>query len=87
MNSKQRKTLEGIFSEPTSGTIKWADIESLLLACGAEMKEGRGSRVRFYLNGVRAVFHRPHPAPTANKNTVEDIREFLMRAGVNPGKE
>jgi len=28
---------------------------------GAELSERRGSRVRIALNGVRAVFHRPHP--------------------------
>ncbi len=28
---------------------------------GAEITEGRGSRVRVALKGVRAVFHRPHP--------------------------
>src|SRR5271157_1693948 len=34
---------------------------SLVLACSAEVTEGQGSRVRVALNGVRAVFHRPHP--------------------------
>jgi hypothetical protein len=33
----------------------------MLKAMGAEITEGEGSRVRIALNGVRAVFHRPHP--------------------------
>ena len=36
-------------------------MESLLSALGAEVSEGRGSRVRVALNGVRATFHEPHP--------------------------
>jgi len=41
--------------------IPWADIEKMLRHYGAELSERRGSRVRIALNGVRAVFHRPHP--------------------------
>lgn len=32
---------------------------------GARIIEGRGSRVRFELNGVIATFHRPHPQKEA----------------------
>ena len=52
--------------------------------CGAEIGEGAGSRVRVALNGVRAVFHRPHPSPMADKGAVESVRRFLMNAGVKP---
>ena len=61
MKSKHRKTLRAIFENPIRSNIPWADIESLLIACGAKISEGRGSRVRIVLNDVRAVFHRPHP--------------------------
>lgn len=60
----------------------WSDIESLLVALGAELNEGRGSRVRIYLNGVRAVFHRPHPEKETNKGAVISMRRFLLEAGV-----
>lgn len=82
MNSKQRKTLCAIFSDPVSGSIPWADIEKLLEACGAEKSEGRGSRVRFSLGGVLATFHRPHPGPTTDKGAVKSVRHFLEHAGV-----
>jgi hypothetical protein len=62
LSAKHRKTLQAIFASPTQANIPWADIESLLAACGAEITEGRGSRVRIALNGVRAVFHRPSPS-------------------------
>ena len=55
----------------------------MLVATGAEITEGRGSRVRVGLNGVRAVFHRPHPQKETDKGTVVSMRRFLEEAGVN----
>jgi len=82
MNKKQRKTLETIFRNPVSSSIPWSDIEALLAALGADRSEGNGSRVRFKLNGVKAIFHRPHPAPTTDKGAVKSVRRFLEEAGV-----
>ena len=84
MNRKQRATLSAVFEHPTRASIRWADIEGLILALGASKTEGSGSRVRFALNRARATFHRPHPRPTAGKATVEDVRDFLRAAGVAP---
>jgi hypothetical protein len=84
VNSKQQRTLEAIFHEPTKADIPWKDIESLLRGLGAEIRQGRGSRVRVMLNDVAAVFHRPHPQPTTNKGAVESMREFLIRSRVQP---
>ncbi|MFN9169561.1 MAG: type II toxin-antitoxin system HicA family toxin, partial [Dolichospermum sp.] len=57
--------------------------EGLFLALGAEITEGSGSRVRIALNGVRSVFHRPHPEKEVDKGAVKSIRRFLLEAGVN----
>lgn len=84
MTSKHRKTLQAIFANPVSSNILWTDIERMFLACGAEITEGRGSRVRIALNGVRAVFHRPHPQKETDKGAVMSIRRFLTEAGVEP---
>jgi hypothetical protein len=84
MNAKQRKTLADVFTDPASGTIKWASIESLLKAVGCRVVEGGGSRVKFEVNGVIASFHRPHPEPTAKHYQVRDAREFLTKLGVRP---
>lgn len=67
ISRKHRTTLDAIFAEPVRAGIAWRDIEALLLACGAEISEGSGSRVRVVLNGVRAVFHRPHPHKETDK--------------------
>ena len=84
MKSKHRKTLRAIFEDPVRANIQWKDIESLLIACGAEISEGRGSRVRIVLNQVRAVFHRPHPRKETDKGAVVSMRRFLTEAGVEP---
>ena len=82
MNKKNRNTLEKICQKPERSDIAWKDIEALLLALGAELSEGRGSRVRIFLNGVRAVFHRPHPKRVTDKGAVKSMRRFLQEARV-----
>jgi hypothetical protein len=84
LRSKHRRTLQAIFAHPVRANIAWADIESLLIACGAEISEGRGSRVRIALNDVRAVFHCPHPRKETDKGAVAAMRRFLTEAGVEP---
>lgn len=82
MNKKQRQTLERIFEKPERSDISWNDIENLFKALGAEISEGRGSRVRVALKEVRAVFHRPHPQRVTNKSTIRSVRRFLLETGV-----
>jgi hypothetical protein len=83
MNTKQAKTWEKIWHDPVLSGIDWSDIESMFSALGAEISEGNGSRVRIKLNGVRAVFHRPHPENTTDKGAVKSVRKFLQAAGLN----
>ena len=83
MNSKHKKTAELIFRNPVQADILWTDIEGLLAALGGELSEGSGSRVRVKLNGVRAVFHRPHPERTTDKGAVNSVRRLLENAGVS----
>ena len=82
MNKKQQRTLKRVFEKPERSDIIWNDIESLFNAIGAEISEGRGSRIRVALNDVRAVFHRPHPERVTNKGAVKSVRRFLQEAGV-----
>jgi hypothetical protein len=84
MNSKHKRTLVAIFERPIPSNIRWSDIESLMVALGAECSEGRGSRVRFLLKGEEASFHRPHPEPETDKGAVKAVRVFLERVGVKP---
>jgi hypothetical protein len=84
MNSKHRKILEIVFTDPVSGTVEWLAIERLLVAAGAQVIEGRGSRVRFEKDGEVETFHRPHPAKGAKRYQVRAARAFLERIGVRP---
>ena len=80
MDSRHLKTLEAVFEKPTRANIIWRDSEALLIALGAEVSEGKGSRVRVALHGVCAVFHRPHLRKEANKATIMSVRRFLETA-------
>ena len=84
MNQKHRRTLEAVFEDPVRSNIPWRDIEAMLKAAGAEITEGAGSRIRVALNGIRAVFHRPHPQKDTDKGAVRSVRRFLTEAGVTP---
>ncbi len=82
MNKKHKRTLDKIIEKPERSDIPWKDIESLIIALGGEISEGKGSRVRIFLNGIRAVFHRPHPKRVTDKGAVKSMRRFLKEAEV-----
>jgi hypothetical protein len=84
MKGKSKKTLEDIFAVPIKSNIAWKDVESLFQALNADISEGQGSRVRISLNGIRAVFHRPHPRKEIDKGTLVSVRRFLKEAGIKP---
>jgi HicA toxin of bacterial toxin-antitoxin, len=84
LNNKRRATLDAIFEKPTRSDIAWRDIERLFEALGGVVTAGAGSRRRVALNGVRAVFHEPHPERVTDKGAVESVRDFLRNAGFAP---
>ncbi|MBN9038438.1 MAG: type II toxin-antitoxin system HicA family toxin [Rhizobiales bacterium] len=84
MKRKHQATLEQIFARPVSGTIRWAEIEALFVALGADVSEREGSRVCVVLFGEVRVFHRPHPSPETDKGAVSSIRKWLESHGVEP---
>jgi predicted HicB family RNase H-like nuclease len=60
LSGKHRVTLEAIFADPVRSTVSWSDVESLFRACGAEISEGQGSRVRVALRRAGGI---SSPAP------------------------
>lgn len=84
MKKKQATTLRRLFARPVSGSIHWADIESLFMALGARIEEREGSRVKVVLFGEVRIFHRPHPSPDTDKGAVASIRRWLENNGVTP---
>lgn len=83
MKGKHARTLDAVFANPVRANVLW-DVESLFVATGAEISEGRGSRVRVSLDGVDAVFHRPHPRKETDKGALKSVRRFLIEAGHAP---
>ncbi|HSB71510.1 MAG TPA: type II toxin-antitoxin system HicA family toxin [Candidatus Methylomirabilis sp.] len=84
MNAKQRRILKALFATPTRANIRFADIETLIVALGGEAREGAGSRVAFELQGRRVYLHRPHPGGEAKRYQVEEVREFLRSLEIQP---
>jgi len=84
ITKKHTKTLEAIFEQPVRSNVAWSDIEKLIQNSGGTIEEGNGSRVRIALNGVRAVFHWPHPQKETDKGALKSMRRFLTEAGVKP---
>ena len=84
MEAKHQRTLEAIFEDPIRSNIAWREIVAMPEAAGAEISQGSGSRVRIALNGVRAVFHRPHPHKETDKGAVQAMRRLLIQAGITP---
>ena len=84
MNNKHRKTLTAVFTYPMHGVVEWKAIEALLVAAGAKIIEGRGSRVRFICGNNVVTFHRPHPEKDAKPYQIRDARTFLEAIGVKP---
>lgn len=84
--SKHLKTLHAIFDNPVRADVEWKKIEALFWALGAEISEGRGSRVRVAVHDVRAVFHRPHPQKETDKGALKSVRKFLKNAEITPSK-
>ena len=73
-----------IFHVPVLSSVKWSDVEALFISLGAKVVEGRGSRVKIYLNDRVAVFHRPHPRKETDKGALVSVRRFLEESGVKP---
>lgn len=84
LNTKNKKTLNAIFEDPISSDIRFDDVKKLIKSLGGKIKEGRGSRVMFELNGKIGRFHEPHPNPEIKRYVVKDLRDFLEVAGCLP---
>ena len=84
VRGKHAKTLDAVFADPVRANVLWSDVEALFSAAGGDVSEGRGSRVRVSLNGVDAVFHRPHPQKETDKGALKSVRRFLTEAGYAP---
>lgn len=84
MATRHLRTLAAVFEDPVRANILWRDVEAMFLYFGATVTSGAGSRVKVELNGVDAMFHRPHLQKEAHQRAVRNVRLFLISAGVRP---
>ncbi|RPI86644.1 MAG: type II toxin-antitoxin system HicA family toxin [Chloroflexi bacterium] len=82
MSKKHRAIYEAIFAKPNRLDIRWDDWITLLIFLGANIKNTAGSAVGVRLNGIYAVFHKPHPGSNIYPSDLKRIRKFLQEAGI-----
>ena len=82
--AKRDETLERIFEEPTRADVTWQEVENMIKRHGGKVKNGKGSRRRIVFPGAKGSLHEPHPQKEMKKYAVEDLRELLKRAGIEP---
>ncbi|HEU5118756.1 MAG TPA: type II toxin-antitoxin system HicA family toxin [Isosphaeraceae bacterium] len=83
MGKKHDRTLAAIFARPTRANLAWEDVLSLVVHLGGAVHVDRGGSMReFVLNGVRAIFHEPHPRHEVPQAMIRRLRNFLDEAGI-----
>ena len=86
-SGRHQRTLEQIFSEPVSGTIRYEDVKNLLQSVGSNFSnKGKtsGARLSFTINGTKILLHKPHPGSEMGKATIKQLREILKKLGITP---
>lgn len=82
LSNHHRKTVEELFTHPTSHNVEWRKVLSLLGAVGTVTEEHDG-KFKVTVGPETEVFHRPHDkdVPVA---MVVDLRRMLTQAGFGP---
>ncbi len=84
---KKEKLLKRLYSKPTD--FKWSELRYLLSRLGYTEKQGKGSRVKFYLESPRNIIclHRPHPGEIIKTYVIDVIIDNLEATGVAHGND
>ena len=83
MRGKHRETLELVFRDPVSGAVEWPAEEALLIAAGAWLIEGRGSRRIARLRRFTARIPQRRRSATRFAPPARFWRELESRAMMN----
>ena len=84
LNNHHRDTLEKIFSHPSSASIEWRQVLSLLQAVGVTTEEHNG-KVKVTL-GLETDVLQPPRTKDIDQQMIVDVRQMLTRAGFAPTK-
>jgi hypothetical protein len=82
MDSHHRKTVEKLFTHPTSHNIQWHDVLSLLEAV-AQVDEEHDGRFKVTLGSETETFDSPR-GHDVDVQMVVDLRRMLKGAGIGP---
>ena len=82
LNNHHRDTLEKIFSHPSSSSIEWRQVLSLLEALGATSEEHNG-KLKVRLGSEIEVLQPPH-GKDIDQQMIVDLRRMLTQAGLAP---
>lgn len=84
LKSKHKKTLQKIFDDPLRNDIRWDEVEKLLMSLGAEKREGKGSRMSFWIHEAVICLHKPHPRKEIKEYVVKTVRQYLLDLEIKP---
>jgi hypothetical protein len=76
MGKNHRIFFEAIYTRPDRSDLDWEGFLGMLIFLGAEVKRQSGSAFGIRLNGIYAVFHKPHPGHVIYKSDLKRIRFF-----------
>ncbi len=82
LDAHHRKTVEKLFTHPTSHNIQWHDVRSLLDAV-ADVEEGHDGRLKVTLGEETETFDAPRGHDIDTQQVV-DLRRMLKGAGYGP---
>jgi thiamine biosynthesis lipoprotein ApbE len=82
LDAHHRKTVEKIFTHPTSHNIQWHDVLSLLEAV-ADVEEAHEGRYKITLGPETQTFATPR-GTDIDTQMVVDLRRMLKGAGIEP---
>ncbi len=82
LDSHHRKTVEKLFTHPTSHNIQWHDVLSLLQAV-AQIDDVKEGRYKITLGPETQTIDAPR-GPDVDTQMVVDLRRMLKGAGIAP---
>lgn len=83
LDAHHRKTIEKIFTHPTSHNIQWRDVLSLLEGVG-DVVDAHDGRYKVTLGPETQTFEVPRHRPDIDTQMVVDLRRMLKSAGLAP---